>query len=288
MNTSQNRSIAASEAPKRRSSAPNVSPGSARAFRQRAVTMGIRTRSRAGRCRYRSSDASRGSIAATVPSSAITGKASRVRRNEPPLADPVEEAQVLGEAAEPDVLAVVGRGLRISLPLRERLNGAAERRPRLEHRHGVARVDEVERRREPREPTAHHRDLHGRSSFATTASLRGVESRTFSPKTSKPPRLDPVERLAVEAGERADAERAAAIERPEEVQPLGQVRARPGGVERHECQPFRRDPTLLDVLLADAEGHQLVLREIDAAEAPVLGDVAHDVDQLERDPDSMA
>ncbi len=84
------------------------------------------------------------------------------------------------------MLAVVGRRLGIALALGERLDGTAERRPRLVHRHGVARVDEVERRGEPREATADHRDLHGRSPRATTASLRGVESRVFSPNTSKP------------------------------------------------------------------------------------------------------
>ena len=32
---------------------------------------------------------------------------------------------------------------------------------------------------------------------------------------------------------------------------------------------------------------ELVLREIDPAELPVLADVAHDVDQLQRDPERL-
>src|SRR5205085_11878846 len=41
--------------------------------------------------------------------------------------DPVEEAQVLGEAAESDVLPVVGGRLGIALALWQRLDGAAQR-----------------------------------------------------------------------------------------------------------------------------------------------------------------
>ena len=42
-----------------------------------------------------------------------------------------------------------------------------------------------------------------------------------------------------------------------------------------------------DVLLGDAERGELVLREVDPAELPVLADVAHDVDQLQRDPERL-
>ena len=47
------------------------------------------------------------------------------------LADALEEAEVLREAAQRDVLAVVGRWLGVALALGERLDCAAERRPRL-------------------------------------------------------------------------------------------------------------------------------------------------------------
>src|SRR5205814_5164956 len=56
------------------------------------------------------------------------------------LADPVEEAQVLGEAAERDVLAVVGRRFGIAVAARQGLHGAAEGGPRLVHRYLMARV----------------------------------------------------------------------------------------------------------------------------------------------------
>jgi hypothetical protein len=48
--TSQKRSIAISLAPSRRNSAPKLSPARAFANLQRAVTSGIRTRSRGGTC----------------------------------------------------------------------------------------------------------------------------------------------------------------------------------------------------------------------------------------------
>ena len=84
------------------------------------------------------------------------------------------------------MLAVVRRRLRIALPLRKRLDGAAERRPRLDHRHVRASVDEVERCCEAGEAAADHNRPHRTSPLATTASFAGAESRVFSPKTSKP------------------------------------------------------------------------------------------------------
>ena len=50
---------------------------------------------------------------------------------------------------------------------------------------------------------------------------------------------------------------------------------------RHQRAPIRRATTCTDVLLGHAESGQLVLRQVDAPQAPVLGDVANDVDQLE-------
>ena len=107
-------------------------------------------------------------------------------QDEPRFADAVEEAQVLREAAERDVLAVVRRRLRVALALRQRLHGAAQRRPRLEQRHLRARVDEVERGREPGEAASDDRRPHRSSPRATTASFAGVERRHDAPKTSKP------------------------------------------------------------------------------------------------------
>ena len=116
----------------------------------------------------------------------MTGSASRLRSTEPLSPIRSRKREVLREAAERDVLAVVRRRLRIAFALRQRLDGAAERRSRLEHRHVGARVDEVECRGEPREAASDDDRLHRTSPFATTASFAGAESRVFSPKTSNP------------------------------------------------------------------------------------------------------
>ncbi len=100
------------------------------------------------------------------------------------LPDPVEEAEVLGEAAERDVLAVVRRRLGIAVARGQRLDGPAERRPRLVEDDLLPRVDELERCSEPRQPAAHDRDSHRSSPFATTASFCGAESRVLPEKTS--------------------------------------------------------------------------------------------------------
>ena len=100
------------------------------------------------------------------------------------LADPFEEAQVLGEAAEGDVLAVVRRRRRLARALGKRLHRPAERRPRLEQRHVGVRVDEVERGGEARETAADHCHLHRIRPRATTASFADVDSRQEAPKTS--------------------------------------------------------------------------------------------------------
>ncbi len=185
-NTSQKRSIAASEVPSRRSSAPNVSPG----VRARVPTAGRNERDPDAVSQRQVAIAQQ----RAQPRLDCRDRPVRVEhgQGEPhaqvraALADPLEEAQVLGEAAERDVLAVVGRRLRIALAVGQRLDGAAERRPSLVDGDGMPGVDQVERRGQPRQAAADDRDLHGRSPRATTASLRGVESRVFSPKTSKP------------------------------------------------------------------------------------------------------
>ena len=58
------------------------------------------------------------------------------------------------------MLAVVGRRVGVALALGQRLHRAAERRPRLEQRHLVAGVDELERGGEPREAAADHDRPH--------------------------------------------------------------------------------------------------------------------------------
>ena len=79
------------------------------------------------------------------------------------------------------MLAVVGRRARVALLFRQGLHRAAERRPRLEEADVVALFSELERRREPGEPTADDRDPHS----ATTAFIFStVERLGGSLKTS--------------------------------------------------------------------------------------------------------
>ena len=102
------------------------------------------------------------------------------------LADPVEEGQVLREAPERDVLPVVGRRRGIALAFGQRLHCATERRPRLVQRHLVARVDKIERSRQPGEAAADDCGPHRRRPSPTIRSFVSVESCGGPSKTSKP------------------------------------------------------------------------------------------------------
>ena len=83
------------------------------------------------------------------------------------------------------MLAVVGRRRRIALALGQRLHGAAERRPRLVERDGVALVGELERGREPGQPASDDGGVHGRSTPAPTMrSFVSGESCGGPPNTS--------------------------------------------------------------------------------------------------------
>ena len=63
--------------------------------------------------------------------------------------------------------------------------------------------------------------------------------------------------------------------------------ARPGGLVGHQRLPRGRAASVGDVVLVDAEGAQLVLRQVHAPQLPVLRHVPHDVDQLERDAELL-
>ena len=95
-----------------------------------------------------------------------------------------EELLPGGEAAEADVLAVVGRRRRVALPLRQRLHRAAERRARLEQRHLLARPDQTERGRETGEPAADHDAPHRRRPPPTMRSFWSGERCGGPAKTS--------------------------------------------------------------------------------------------------------
>ncbi len=83
-----------------------------------------------------------------------------------------------------------GGGGRIALALRQRLDGAAERRARLEQRDLVPAVDEVERGRQPGEPAAdddrpHRSASGGTGRLATARTFATAESDGRREKTSK-------------------------------------------------------------------------------------------------------
>ena len=103
-----------------------------------------------------------------------------------PFADALEKAEVLGETAERDVLTVVRGRLRIAIPRRERLHRAAERRARLVQDDLVPGVDQLERRRQPRQPRSDDRDSHRMNPAPTIRSLVSGERCGGPSKTSKP------------------------------------------------------------------------------------------------------
>ena len=88
------------------------------------------------------------------------------------------------------MLAVVGRRLRVSVALGERLHRTAQRRPRLVERDGVALVGELQRGREPREPASDDGEVHGRIAPAPTirsfvkGDSCGGPSNTSNPRSS--------------------------------------------------------------------------------------------------------
>jgi hypothetical protein len=92
--------------------------------------------------------------------------------------DPLQEVEVLGAAPEGDVLAIVGRRRRVSLPLGERLDRAPERRSRLDEVDLVAGVCELERRREASEPAADDDDPHGKITLPSRSRFTRVPSST--------------------------------------------------------------------------------------------------------------
>ena len=121
-----------------------------------------------------------------VPSSASTGSASRVRRYDSP--SPTRSRKRRYSVKQPSAMCcpLSGGGSGSSSRSGQRLHSAAERRARLVDGDVDARIDEVERSCEAREPAAHDGDLHRSRPRATTASFAGVESRHDASKTSKP------------------------------------------------------------------------------------------------------
>ena len=121
-----------------------------------------------------------------APALVYDGKAKAQTAYRPRLADPLEEREVLGEAAEGDVLPVVGRRRRIAVALGKRLHGAAERRPGFQQGDVVPRVQQLERRRAAREAAADDHRLHRRSPAPTIRSFVSADRCGGPSKTPKP------------------------------------------------------------------------------------------------------
>src|SRR5207247_6074761 len=102
------------------------------------------------------------------------------------LADPFEEREVFREAAERDVLAVVGRRRWIAITLRQRLHGTSERRPRFENRDVVPCVQQLERSRATGQAAADDDRLHRRSPSPTIRSFVSADRCGGPSNTSKP------------------------------------------------------------------------------------------------------
>jgi hypothetical protein len=125
--------------------------------------------------------ADRGDPAALVDHGHVEREPLEARR----LAEILDEAEVGGAAAQRDVLAVVRRRRRVALALRQRLDGAAERRAGLQHHHLVALGAQVERSCCARDAAADDDGPHsGTSPRPTMASLRAVGTLGRRVKTS--------------------------------------------------------------------------------------------------------
>ena len=133
-----------------------------------------------------------------------------------------------------------GGGSRIALPLRQRLDGAAERRPRLEQRHVVRRRRRGRaprrarraRRRRPRPSSA-------RALSPTTRELRRRREPRLLAEDVEAARLDPVERRRG-TGRRTSPTQSALRRSSESSSrsPSCEVRARALGLERHQRPPL--------------------------------------------------
>src|SRR5437763_5865926 len=130
-------------------------------------------------------------------------------------------------------------------------------------------------------------DASPRQRSSDHAQLGDRRQRRRTVEDVEPAVLDPFERGAVEPGEGRDARGAPAVEVVEQSQTFGEVRPCALGLEAHQLAPLGRHPAGRDVGVLDTEPPKLVLRQVDAAETPVLGDIANDVDQLQGDAESL-
>ncbi len=100
-------------------------------------------------------------------------------------------------------------------------------------------------------------------------------------------RLDPLQRRPIQPGEGRHAERAARVERAEQLEPVLQVRACALRLKCHQRAPRVAGVPGREVLFRDAVRRELLLWDVHAPERPVLGHVADDVDQLQCDAERL-
>ena len=201
-------------------------------------------------------------------------------------AEPAQEAEVGGAAAERDVLAVV----ELEAVALERERRAAEPRARLVERHlGAARRRTRSRRRARR--ARRRRRRRCASSRPHPARLRASTS-PFSQRPEREPaaederRLgrDPLEQPAVLARHREDARGAAAVEQRHERR--ARASSRPSPRSRLERDHELDRPLEPAAGRLAAEPLEVLARQVDAPVRRVLADVAEDVPDLERDPEA--
>ena len=175
-----------------------------------------------------------------VPSSAITGSASRVRRYEPP--SPTRSRKRRYSVKQPSAMCWPLSGGGSGSPSRSgsvctappsvgRASCTVTSAPASTRSSAAAR---------PGEPAADDGDLHRSKPSRDDRELRGRREPARRAEDVEAVRLHAVELAAVETGERRDAERAPPVERVEQPQPLVEMHARALRLERHERVPLRR------------------------------------------------
>src|SRR5581483_4085487 len=309
MNTSQNRSISSCRWPRRRRRSAKVSSQfrSRDCPRNRSVTRAIRSRAASGRCAY-PSRRSPGRTNDARPRSSITGSESGSRRSAAAL--PIRATKRWYSVKQPSAMCwplsgggggspsrsgsvwtappSVGRASWRTTSWPRSTSSSAAASPASPPPTTATRCGrEVTLPPHPGRPGSDPLHLGSQEAAGDDAELRRQREPRLAVEDVVAARLDPLERRAVEAGERADAGGAAAVQRAEQRQPLVEIRPRPRALVGHQRLPRRRHPPRGDVVLGDAVGGELVLREVDAAELPVLAHVAHHVDQLQGDAERL-
>ncbi len=230
----------------------------------------------------------------------------RLQRGAGGRVDALEQPPVGAAAAQEDVLAVVDRELAAA----ERERGTAQARASLEQRHRATRLGAagaqprcrpVPRRRRPcararcrrrrggrrRPPCLAHRTPRPSSAPPATRSLSRVGSDSAPAHHQRRVGGDALQQLAVDAGHRRAACARCAGRGPSSSSQAAVVATpRPGGLEADQLG--QRAVLGVEVAVGQhpdvaAEQGEVLLGQVDAADAVVLAHVAQDVGQLQRD-----